>query len=382
MVFAASNAPNPSKVKKLDDLVNDLGSEISGVRDNEGEAATHGIYYDDSKYDYMQHMRDLGQGRTEGDSVWLEPKEKGKNDSGKGKVSLEDALRNASLEDDRQTSAPRLDGDVLPLRLPITSTYQSQQNTPDALAGFQPDMDHRLREVLEALEDEAYVEDDDDIFFELAKGAEEVDEEEFEQGFWDEDDQGWESDDTAKPVKEYKVEDVAVPVTGEDDGIHGDGEFMANFTKYKQDAKAGTKPTLPDQSEAQSSIMTTTTNGGRKKKRKGALTNQSAYSMTSSSLFRTEGLTDLDAHFDRIEARYNDDFDDMASESAASSIASTSSVTGPMRGDFDSIMDDFLGGYSMSGKKHVKKGRYQSGMEQLDEIRQGLGPARFRKQQA
>jgi protein LTV1 len=45
-------------------------------------------------------------------------------------------------------------------------------------------------------------------------------------------------------------------------------------------------------------------------------------------------------------------------------------------------MDDFLGNYSMSGKKNVKKGKYQSGMEQLDEVRKGLGPARIRSQKA
>jgi protein LTV1 len=100
-------------------------------------------------------------------------------------------------------------------------------------------------------------------------------------------------------------------------------------------------------------------------------------------MFRTEGLTDLDARFEKLEERYNedmDDMDDMASVSVASSTAS--SVQGPVRGDFDSIMDDFLGNYSRSGKKHVKKGRYQSGMEQLDEVRKGLGPARIRPQKA
>jgi protein LTV1 len=126
--------------------------------------------------------------------------------------------------------------------------------------------------------------------------------------------------------------------------------------------------------------MTTTTNGGRRKKRKGALTNPSSYSMTSSSIFRTEGLTTLDARFEKIEEQYNEDMEDLASVSAASSTAS--SVQGPVRSDFNSIMDDFLGNYTMSGKKHVKKGKYQSGMEQLNEVRKGLGPARIRTQKA
>lgn len=97
--------------------------------------------------------------------------------------------------------------------------------------------------------------------------------------------------------------------------------------------------------------------------------------MTSSSVFRTEGLTDLDARFEKLEERYNEDNGDDDLGSMASSV---SSVTGPMRGDFDNIMDDFLGSYTVTKKKHVKRGGYQNGMEQLDEVRKGLGKAIIR----
>jgi len=371
MVLNPTPLPNANKVKKLDDLASELGSDVEQIRDNEGEAANYGVYFDDTEYDYMQHMRDLGTGG--GESHFVEapaPKNKGK-----GKQSLEDALRDSSLEDRLE---PLIDEEILPSKNLRKVTYQAQQDVPDVLAGFQPDMDPRLREVLEALEDEAYVEEDDNIFGELAKDGEEIEEEEFEQGAWDEDDEGWESDDTAKPSKEYK-DSLEAPQLVENDERedHGDGDWMANFSKFKKDQKtnAAVAP-----SDLQSSLMTTTTNGGRKKKRKGALTNPSTYSMTSSSMFRTEGLTDLDARFEKIEEKYNedeDDMDDMASMSGVSAV-STSSVQGPLRADFDSIMDEFLGGYSMSGKKHIKKGKYQSGMEQLDEVRKGLGPARIR----
>ncbi|CRK20098.1 hypothetical protein BN1723_017828 [Verticillium longisporum] len=59
-----------SKTKHLDDLASEFGSDISGIRQNEGEAAEYGIYYDDSEYDYMQHMRDLNTGA--GEAVWVE----------------------------------------------------------------------------------------------------------------------------------------------------------------------------------------------------------------------------------------------------------------------------------------------------------------------
>ena len=375
MVLNPTVLPNSNKVKKLDDLASELGSDVANIRENEGEAANYGIYYDDTEYDYMQHMRDIGAG---GESYFVEapaPKNKGK-----AKQSLEDALRESSLED---KARPLLDEDILPSKNLRKVTYQAQQDVPDALAGFQPDMDPRLREVLEALEDEAYVDEDDEIFGELAKDGEELDDEEFEQGAWEEEDEGWESDDTAKPTKEYKdviPELVKAEIENDEREDHGDGDWMADFGKFKKDQKFKAAPVGP--LDMQSSLMTTTTNGGRRKKRKGALTNPSAYSMTSSSMFRTEGLTTLDARFEKIEEQYglNEDIDDMASVSAASSTAS--SVTGPVRGDFDNIMDDFLGNYSMSGKRNVKKGKYQSGMEQLDEVRKGLGPARIRSQKA
>jgi protein LTV1 len=120
--------------------------------------------------------------------------------------------------------------------------------------------------------------------------------------------------------------------------------------------------------------------GGRKKKRKGALTNPSSYSMSSSSMVRTEGLSFLDARFEKIEEEYTNEMgggeDDMASVSA---ISSMSSVTGPQRADLDNILDDFLGNYTKPGKRTSKKSRPQTGLEQLDEIRKGLGPARFRQ---
>jgi len=377
MVLNPTPLPNSNKVKKLDDLVSELGSDVQNVRENEGEAANYGVYYDDTEYDYMQHMRDLGSGS--GEAYFFEaptPKEKGK-----AKQSLEDAIKNGSLDD---RSDLVLDEAILPAKNLRVATYQTQQDIPDALAGFQPDMDPRLREVLEALEDEAYVDDQDDIFRDLAKDGEEVDEYEFEQGDWEDEDEGWDSDDTAKPNTEYKdAPALSINISEDDREDHGDGDWMANFSKFMKNQKANAAPVAPSQSDIQSSLMTTTTNGGRKKKRKGALTSESGYSMTSSSLFRTEGLSTLDARFEKIEEQYNEDaedFNEMASVSAASS--TVSSVQGPIRGDFDNIMDDFLGNYSMSGKKHVKKGRYQSGLEQLDEVRKGLGPARIRSQKA
>ncbi|KAI1458473.1 Low temperature viability protein [Annulohypoxylon moriforme] len=381
MILNPTALPNASKVRKLDDLASELGSDAELIRANEGEAANHGIYFDDTEYDYMQHMRDLDSGNGGGEVVFIEADSGNKNKGkGKQKQSLEDALRQLDVQDEERKRDDLFGDDFLPSKNLQHLTYQAQQNVPDAIGGFQPDMDPRLREVLEALEDEAYVDDDEDVFAELAKDGQELDDIEFE------DEDGWESDDTAKPTKEYKDPSEAldlVPVTNDNNNSEAsqNGDWLEDFKKFKKDQS---KPSAAKQfgapSELQSSLMTTTTNGGRRKKRKGALTSQSGYSMTSSSLVRTEQLGILDARFEKIEEQYNEDeFEDGDDETASmSQISSVSSVTGPVRNDFDNILDDFLGGYSMHGKKHMKKGKWKSGTAELDEIRRELGPARIR----
>lgn len=408
MVFQELAPSQAHKIKNRNDLEAELfgpteSSALSGLRDNEGEAAEHGIYFDDTEYDYMQHVRDLNAGSGNGESYFVEAATKKKDGKGKGKKSLEDALREASLQESQSESgvsqgggSQLLDDDLLPSVDLRRSTYQDQQDVPDALAGFQPDMDPRIREVLEALEDEAYVDDEEDFFGEIAKDRREVSLEEFEEAGFDDagDEAGWETDETEKPSKEYKTGDMPPPVPQSADTImedgpdHGDGDWMKEFSKFKQADKA-TKKAQPQVSNAelQSSIMTgTSMTGGRRKKRKGAMTSSTGYSMTSSSIFRTEGQTLLDARFDKIEEDYAEDEIDMddggASIVTGSSMASSQAPSLVQRSDFDSIMDDFLGGYSMSGKKRVKKGGYQSGMEQLDEVRKGLGPARIKSQKA
>ncbi|KAI1824717.1 Low temperature viability protein [Xylaria intraflava] len=399
MILNPTNSHN-AKGRGLNDLASELSADdVAHMRANEGEAANYGVYFDDTEYDYMQHLRDLGSSGA-GDAVFVEAKTEQNKGKGKHKQSLEDAIRQLDLEDEERKKRELFDDSFLPSKNLQHVTYQAQQDVPDAIAGFQPDMDPRLREVLEALEDEAYVdENDDDLFQELAKDGQELDEIEFEGEF---DDDGWETDDTAKPTKEYKDGDKApklVPVvrtTGKDEDEEFTGEeadmvkndnWLEDFRRFKKNQKTGSRPVAPSQSDLQSSILTTTTNGGRHKKRKGALTSRSGFSMTSSSLVRTEQLSLLDARFEVLEQKQynpdNDDYDwdgdmdDDAKSTAMSAMSTASSVTGPLRSDFDDILDDFLGEYSKHGKKTVKKGKWGNGVEQFDEFRRELGPARI-----
>jgi len=357
----------------LSDLASQLGEDAERIRANEGEAANYGVYFDDTEYDYMQHMREIGQGS--GEAVFIEADPKINKGKGKQK-SLEESLRELDL---KNKTEDLFDEDILPSKNLQRVTYEAQQDVPDAIAGFQPDMDPRLREVLEALEDDAYVDEDEDIFQELAKDAKELSSHEFEESYDDFDDDGWESDHTAKPSREYRGEDDEVPQLVDTNGQPAEGpsdDWMEDFKKFKSDQKAEKKSKAPAApSEIQSSVWTTTTMGGRRKKRHGAMTNPSTYSMTSSSIVRTEGLNILDARFEKLEEKYMADMDD-----SVSGVSAVSTVQGNVREDFNGMMDEFLGEYNLHGKKRVKKGKWKNGLEQLDEIRSELGPARIRPQ--
>lgn len=394
------------------------------MRENEGEAAQYGVYFDDTNYDYMQHLRDIGEGGGEAHFIEATPvKVQGK---GKGKpktMKLEDALREVSLDDEQSVAGT----DMLSTFSTMTRDrkYQSQQEVPDEIAGFQPDMDPRLREVLEALEDDAYVDDKDeeDIFGALAQEARngELELDEFEDNFFDGQDDGWESDATEKaPTQpsELKLSSTAPLTEGDNEtdaaldaesAAAADGDWLRDFAKFKRDTarkpQAKAAESIIAASAVQDKAPTLYTLNGtplRQKKRKGALTNPSSYSMTSSSLARTSGQQLLDARFDQVEKMYSldeaDEFDDMdggmslasgmTGRSKMSQLSTTSFADdGAVREDFDSMMDGFLGDWNKANPgggnrrgakgKRGKNGNEKFGLQQLDEVRAELGPARL-----
>lgn len=306
-VFAPVEAPNSSKqkAKTKHDLEEEL--DVSSIRPNEGEAANYGIYYDDTKYDYMQHLRDIGQ-PGDAQAVFIEAKEpKGKGKGKEKKMSLEDAL---IAEDERKKNELLLPKELLPSEVQVKRTYQDQQDVPDALAGFQPDMDPRLREVLEALEDEAYVDNDEDLFGELAKGGEAT-EEDFDDMFFDEEDEdGYASDATEKAPQQASKAEAAGEKLGAEGSENGDA-WMKEFSKFKKEQRK-TK-----QADDLSSMADTMSFGGlssigstmsvskrRRRREKKSGTATSGYSMSSSALFRTEGLTLLDDRFDKVSGTF------------------------------------------------------------------------------
>ena len=410
-IFSSDSDYRSSKTKQRGDLEEEFGM---AVRPNEGEAAQHGVYFDDTEYDYMQHMRDLGAG--EGPVAWVEasaPPQRPKR-----KQKLEDALRDVDLESQSgrfadvqsvgtQSSAARslLPEEILPSEFVRKRTYQDQQDVPDEIAGLQPDMDPELREALRALDDEEYVDDDDDVFGQLVADGYEIDRDEFErfgeqamfeegEGMLDGEEDGWESDDTikarespppqlipAQPLPNPETDTIADPPQNPQDQPPADPTSGAWLDEYKK-FKSANKPLK--QEPTQSSAT-----GPR----------DASTILSTASSRRSEHQQLLDARFERlVENEYANEpgqFDDALS--SASGISKISKVSGmskasdisgysistsasqSMRSDFDGIIDDFLGTHSRVGKRGKRVARVgpQTGMEQLDEVRKGLGPARI-----
>ena len=312
IVLTAVDAPNASKtdfskppIKTAAQLAEELGLDQTEIRDNEGEAAVYGIYYDDTTYDYMQHMRTMGDATA----TFIEAPQAASKQrkKGKGKQTLDEAIGMGADEIlEPKSTVVRIPKELLPSESEVRRTYQDQQDIPDVLSGFQPDMDPRLREVLEALEDDAYVEDDEDIFGELTKGGE-ADLDEFLGTEFDDEEDGWGSDTTEKAAPTN-----AAP---KEDGENAD--WLREFSKFK---KAQKKVVKKNSDDGASSLADTMSFGGssmmsmsvggtmsvssrrRKREKKAGIarTASSAYSMSSSALHRTDGLTLLDDRFDRV----------------------------------------------------------------------------------
>lgn len=289
----------------------ELAQDFDGsVRENEGEAAEYGVYFDDTSYDYMQHLRPTGN---------------------LGAVMLESP---AAVKAGKKKAAFELPSDVVPSSDERPRNYQDQQAVQDSISGFKPDLDPRIREVMEALEVEVETDeaDSEEWFSELTKdGPVDGEDGDFgDGGGWGDEgeDDGWDSDDTAK----------AAPTSGRQQAHKS--EWEQEFSKFK---KAGA-----DAIDEEGSIVSTAfTSAATGRIRHGTGSIGTGFSMSSSALYRNEGLTLLDDRFDKVEREY--DIEEEDEEEAEYDPAA------PTRGDFDDIMNDFLEEHANMGNKGATK---------------------------
>jgi protein LTV1 len=178
--------------------------------------------------------------------------------------------------------------EALPSASELPRDFESQAAVRSSISGLQPDMDPHLRQTLEALEDDAYVDDDldDDFFGELVKNGER---------------------DASEPF-ECEFREDGLPTDGNDaDGVHegGDGDeagWLARFAAFQKERRKPTDIPLSDCASEEEDVvgqMPEFSVIGNRRRRQEA-SDASGFSMSSASVFRSDGLRDLDDRFDQV----------------------------------------------------------------------------------
>ncbi len=332
--------------------------EVSEHDKKLGEAALYGINFKDaSEYDYMQHLKPIG----DDPSAVFVPKKESQNSKNNGIIFKDNkfSLDNKKNKNIKKSTPIVLPSDILPSKTVRNVSYMEQQNIPDSISGFQPDMDPDLREALEALDDDAFVThdgNDDDFFGELVKDGELEDEDDYEDYEYANYEDGYSDDESTNfsGVPEHMKEHVEVKEDEE--------EWQARVRLFRESQERSKHrndyDSDDDFSEEERDMVATlpsinTRTGGKRKARRrkmGTATDLSGYSMSSSILTRSEHLEFLDERFDVLEKKYNDDINKPEEDDRNQELSMENE-----RPDFESIMDEFLAENEIEGKKLIKK---------------------------
>ncbi|EJS42942.1 ltv1p [Saccharomyces arboricola H-6] len=401
VLVPVSNPNNPSTeadLRKKEATPEKLKDKKAHV----GEAALYGIGFDDSKYDYTQHLKPIGLDPE--NSIFIASKDKEQKAEKKNieDLFLEPKYRRDEIEKD---NAPP----VFQRGMAKPEYLLHQQDTTDEIRGFKPDMNPALREVLEALEDEAYVVNDDivvedprkqtkakdndnadeqgdDIFAQLLGSGEVNNEDEFEDEF-DE----WDIDNVENFEDENYVEEMAQFDNIENLEELGNIDYQADVRRFQKDkstldkfnsddefSNAGLESVNPSEEEDVLGELPSIQDKGKtgKKKRrsrqkKGAMSDVSGFSMSSSAIARTETMTVLDDQYDQIITGY-ENYEEELEEDEEKSYQPFDMAT--ERSDFESMLDDFLDNYELEsgGRKLAKKDEEIERLkEAADEVSKG-----------
>ncbi|KAI8989284.1 Low temperature viability protein-domain-containing protein [Pilobolus umbonatus] len=331
--------PNQLKYKSQADIDRIKAKPVKLTQDEIdqriGQAALYGVYYDDSEYDYTQHLRPIGAT----DAVFLEAptvkKEK--------KVNIEEMFQDKSdYREKKNMNMFEIPSEVLPSSVEMSVGVMNQGTNMDQ--GLQPDMDPRLREVMEALEDEEYIDDklDDDFFEALNAEGEPYDPEEDEYEDY--------SDEEYEEYEEYEV-------SGEEEGDHKAGgeenyDWEAAFKKFKLNQQRNQSNRDSDDEDDMRSRGT-------------------GFSMSSSTMHRNSQLRLLDDRFEKIEEEYAEEEESEESDGEYKE----------ERADFDSILDEFLDKYEILGKKMEPKLEGKTAGEKLDTVRQAFSTTHIQEEE-
>lgn len=323
----------------------------------------------------MQHLRQVGINEQGVDSILLPAPTLKTGTSNKGKGKGDGLLKGVSV----------LPTEALPSKLELEHTYESQMAVPSDIAGFKPDMDEHLRQTLEALEDDAFVDDEleDDFFGELMKDGEREPDEAPE----------YELNEDGLPDEDY----ANVAASSATDRAPDNWE--ARFAKFKQEQRKEEKD--DGSADGAHSEDMDTVGGlpqlrvlGGKRRRKHA-SDASGYSLSSSSMFRNAGLSTLDEQFAKVfyhiasvicgptlilfpiqlEKEYASDSEDADSEDEATEPEDDGEEAPELvavRDDFEALMEDFLDRYELVGGKVRPVLEGHTGAQKLETLRNAM----------
>lgn len=247
----------------------------------------------------MQHLRSVGSG---GETYMVEApsqsKQKGKAVEG-GKRGDGFQLNEAAA---RRAAAFEMPEDALPSHPLDEVSYTAATTSLVPEGGLRPDLDPSIRQVLEALDDEAYAADDgngtddEDAFWDGVLAGGEVHDAE-EQELWsDEEDEGVSS--AARKVGKMQLGGA------EDEDEEAEGGWGAVNRFKKHGAVAGSDDDDDEEdyaSEGGDTIADLKAASARRPQRRGAPSaGGSAFSMSSSAMFRNDQLRHLDDRFDQV----------------------------------------------------------------------------------
>ena len=258
------------------DLENSLSPGEIEMAKSAGQSALYGIYYDDTEYDYTQHLRSVGAQEKGVDSILIEV-------PGSSRPT-----QNSKKKDFNFIPKEALPSTV---EVPHQRMLEAQEAIPSELQGFQPEMNPHLRQTLEALDDDAFIQGgaDDDFFAELVEGGERHDNEDEDFDF-EEDGAGAGTHHSPTDSEQASDED-------------GGQDWHVRFAKFKKEPRRIVDGSVLDGvsegGDTLGRLPSLSVLGAKKRKRKGT-SDASGYSMSSSSMFRNEGLTRLDQQFERV----------------------------------------------------------------------------------
>jgi protein LTV1 len=217
----------------------------------------------------MQHLRPVGVEEEGVESILIEAPLTSRKPSKMGKQPSPIQLRDLPAEALPSTS-----------ELSREEAYESHQNIPSSLTGFQPDMDPHLRQVLEALEDDAFVDDslEDDFFDELVADGQR------------------QSDDEAN----FEFREEGIPDDVEDNSSTPEEDsdsWEARFARFKEASKAKSASGSDAGSDDTVGRLPTISAAGTRYKRRRGGSEISGFSMSS---VRTEAQQTLDDRFEQV----------------------------------------------------------------------------------